>query len=108
MRRQLMKKMGLAVLLCICSVDVSAQKKPVLFVPLAQAEFAYNLVKECPAIDVTWIQEKADFVVGWGTNERENRNDWVVFTIDGKVVGSGETIRVSATAREICKAIVPK
>ncbi len=87
-----MKKICLAILLCAWSMNVYAQKKPVLVVPLGQAEFAYNLVKECPAIDVTWIQEKADFIVSWGTNERENRNDWVVCTIDGKIVGSGDEI----------------
>ena len=43
-----------------------------------------------------------------GANEKENRNDWVVYTADGKVVGSGETIRVSATARDICKAVTAK
>jgi len=103
-----MRIFALMTLLCICALSASAQKKPVLLVPLGQVEFAYNLVKECPAIDLTWIQEKADFIVSWGVNERENRNDWVVYTIDGKVVGSGETMRVSAAARDICRAIAPK
>ena len=103
-----MKKVGLAVRLCIWSLSASAQKKPVLFVPLGQAEFAYNMVKECPAIAVTWIQEKADFIVSWGTDEKATRNDWVAYTMDGKVVGSGETVRVSAAAKDICRAIVPK
>jgi len=101
-------KITLTVVMCIWSLSASAQKKPVLLVPLGQAEFAYNLVKECPVIDVTWIQEKADFIVSWGVNEKENRNDWVVYTIDGKVLGSGETMRVSAAARDICRTIVPK
>lgn len=103
-----MRKMALTVLLCIWSLGAPAQKKPVLLGPLGQAEFAYNMVKECPVIDVTWIQEKADFVVSWGTDEKGARNDWVVYTIDGRVVGSGETIRVSAAARDICRAVVPK
>jgi hypothetical protein len=103
-----MKKVTLIALLLVWPLSMSAQKKPLLVIPLGQAEFAYNMVKECPAIDVTWIQEKADFIVSWGTNERENRNDWVVYTIEGKVVGSGETLRVSAAARDICRAIVPK
>jgi hypothetical protein len=103
-----MRKIALTALLCIWSLSASAQKKPVLVVPLVQAEFAYNLVKECPAINVTWIQEKADYIVSWGINEKESRNDWVVYTMDGKVVGSGETMRVSAAARDICRAIVPK
>jgi hypothetical protein len=98
-----MRKLILVIVLC--STALCAQKKPVLYVPFSQAEFAYNLIKECQAIDVTWVQEKADFVVAWGTNERENRNDWVVYTLDGKVVSSGEATRVSATARDICKAI---
>ena len=83
-------------------------KKPVLFVPLAQPELAVNLIKECPAADVTWLQDKADFVVSWELNEKENRNDWVVYTADGHVVGAGETIRVSAAARDICKAVTAK
>ncbi|HTZ97950.1 MAG TPA: hypothetical protein VMB18_16230 [Terriglobales bacterium] len=103
-----MGKIVLTGLLITWPLIASAQKKPVLFVPLGQAEFAYNLVKECPAIDVTWIQEKAEFVVSWGLNEKDNRNDWIVYTMDGKVVGSGETVRVSAAARDICRAIVPK
>src|SRR5579863_3839551 len=103
-----MKTFGLTVLLCLWSLSATVQKKPMIVVPLSQAEFAYNLVRECPAIDVTWIQEKADFIVSWGTNERENRNDWVVYTMDGKVVGSGETMRVSAAARDICRAVLPK
>lgn len=84
------------------------QKKPVLYIPFGQPEFAYNLVKECPAVDVTFVQEKAEFAVSWGMNERENRNDWVLYTKDGKAVGSGETMRVSAAARDICKAIAAK
>src|ERR1700680_5308115 len=103
-----MRKITVTALRSIWSLIASAQKKPVLVVPLGQAEFAYNIVKECPAIDVTWIQEKADFIVSWGVNEKENRNDWVVYTIDGRVIGSGETIRVSAAARDICRAVVPK
>lgn len=82
-----------------------AGKKPVLFIPLEQPELAVNVVKECPMVDITYVQEKADFVVGWGMNERENRNDWIVYAADGHLIGSGETMRVSATARDICKAI---
>jgi hypothetical protein len=106
--RQLMRRMALTALLCIWSLSAPAQKKPVLIVPLGQAEYAYNMVKECPAIDVTWIQEKADFIVSWGTDERGARNDWAVYTMGGKVVASGETIRVSAAARDICRTVVPK
>lgn len=83
-------------------------KKPVLYVPFDEPEFAYNLVKGCPAVDVTFVQDKANFAVSWGVNERENRNDWVLYAIEGKVVGSGETMRVSAAARDICNAIAPK
>ena len=48
-------------------------KKRVLFVTLAQPELAVNVVKECPAVDVTYLQDKADFVIGWGMNEKENK-----------------------------------
>lgn len=99
---------ALIVLLVWASLVVAQQKKPVLYVPFSQPEFAYNLIKECPSTDVTFLQEKADFVVSWGVNEKENRNDWVVYTADGQVVGSGETMRVSATARDICKAVLAK
>ena len=86
-----------------------APKKPIVYIPFAQSEFAYNLIKECPAIEVTWILEGSDFAVSWGVNERENRNDWVVYTSkDGHVTGSGETMRVSAAARDICKMIATK
>lgn len=98
----------LTALLLISPLIASAQKKPVLIVPLNQPELAYNMIKECPAVEVTWIQEKADFIVSWGTNEKENRNNWVVYTMDGRVVGSGEAMRVSAGARDICRAIIPK
>lgn len=103
-----MRRIALTSLLLLCSSAALAQKKPVLVVPLAQPEFAYNLIKECPAIEVTWVQEKADLVVSWGMSEKENRNDWVVYTVDGKVVSSGETMRVSAAARDICRSVVPK
>ena len=105
-------KKRLALLLCLSwSCWMSAEQapnKPVLYIPFNQPEFAYNLVKECPAVDVTFIQEKAQFAVSWGMNERENRNDCVLFSADGKVVGSGETMRVSAAARDICKAVAAK
>lgn len=103
-----MKKTAATALLFMLQLGALAQKKPVLVIPLGQAEFAYNVVKECPAIDVTWIQEKADFIVSWGLNEKENRNDWVVYSMGGRVVGSGETMRVSAAARDICRAVAPK
>jgi hypothetical protein len=83
-------------------------KKPVLFIPLEQPELAVNVVKECPAAQVTYLQDKADFVVGWAMNEKENRNDWVVYAGDGRLIGSGETLWVSATAKNICKAISAK
>jgi hypothetical protein len=104
-----MKKLTFLLSLLAClgfiSKEASAQKKPILYVPLGQSELAYNLVKECSTIELTWIIEKADLVVSWGMNEKESRNDWVVYAADGHVIGSGETIRVSATARDICKAI---
>lgn len=83
-------------------------KKPVLLIPLEQPELAVNVAKECPAVDVTYLQDKADFVVGGGMNEKDNRNDWVLYATDGHLVGSGEAARVSATARDICKAIPVK
>ena len=79
-------------LLCTALLVAHAQapKKPIVYIPFAQSEFAYNLIKECPAIEVTWILEGSDFAVSWGVNERENRNDWVVYTSkDGHVTGSG-------------------
>ena len=100
--------LGLLVCLASISVDAFAQKKPTLYVPLGQPELAYNLIKECSTIEITWIIEKADLIASWGMNEKENRNDWVIYAADGHVIGSGETIRVSATARDICKAIKGK
>ncbi len=97
--------------LLVCAFSASGftetQKKPLLYVPFGQSEFAYNLIRECPAVDVTWIQDKAAFLVSWGVGEKE-RNDWVLYTSDGRVVGSGETIRVSAAARDICRAVIAK
>lgn len=98
----------LAVLSLSGTQFADAAKKPVLFIPLEQPELAVNVVRECPAVDVTYLQDKADFVIGWGMNEKENRNDWVLYAADGHLVGSGETLRVSATARDICKAISAK
>jgi len=103
-----MKNLAVVVAISMCvslAVAQQSKTKPVLFVPFSQPEFAYNLIRECPAVDVTFIQDKAEFAVSWGLNEKENRNDWVLYAADGKVVGSGETMRVSAAARDICKAI---
>jgi hypothetical protein len=76
--------------------------KPVLYVPLPQTEYAYNLIRECPTVDVTWISEKATFVVSWDYSG--SRYHWVLYMPDGKVIDTGETIKVSSAARDICKA----
>jgi hypothetical protein len=98
----------LAVCVLFCSsvfADDKSGKKPIVYVPLGQPELAYNLSKECSNVELTWIVEKAEFVLSWGMNEKENRNDWVLYSGEGKFVSAGETIRVSATARDICRAI---
>lgn len=100
--------LALAVLSLLGTGFAETAKKPVLFIPLEQPELAVNVVKECPAVDITYLQDKADFVIGWGMNEKDNRNDWVLYAADGHLIGSGETVRVSATARDICKAISAK
>lgn len=90
-----------AFLILLLTGQGEAQHRTV-YIPLPQAEYAYNLVKECPSVDVTWIVDDADLVVAWDSSE--GRIHWVLYTKKGKVVDAGETIHVSSAAKDICKA----
>jgi hypothetical protein len=75
--------LGLLACLGFISKEAPAQKKPILYVPLGQSELAYNLVKECSTIEITWILEKADLVVSWGMNEkRAGMTGWYTRLMD--------------------------
>jgi hypothetical protein len=83
----------------------SPEKRPVVYVPVSQPEHVHNLISECPGIEVTGKEEKAEFFVAW-EESRDSHQHWVIYRVDGTVVSSGETMRISATARDICKAIL--
>lgn len=101
-----MKLIPLICALGVLTLSAVAQKKLTIYVPLAQPEIAHNLVNECPTLNVTWIPEKADFALSWGLSEDRSTEHWVVYNSEALAVAAGDAKRISASARDICKAII--
>lgn len=70
-----------------------------------------DLATECPQVTITSVREKADFVVDWKTKTWDqtswsgHQNEFAIYSAAGDVVGTGQTHRASAAAKDICKTI---
>lgn len=70
------------------------------------------LSKSCPAIAVTNVREKANFLVMWDTTSWEQtswsgyQNQFSIYAKNGDLIQTGKAHRVSAAAKDICKILL--
>ena len=86
-------------------VPVCAAQKVVYVSGTAQTE-AVNEVrkkKECSRISLTAAQDKAEFVLT--VDRDEYRAHWMLSDREGRVIGSGETRKVSNSVKDACESL---
>jgi|SRR5271165_7662346 len=75
------------------------------------AEQTKDMSSGCPGIIITATREKADFVVNWKTKSWDqtswagHQNDFSVYNAAGDLIGTGQSHRASASAKDICNLI---
>lgn len=116
------------VLCLLAAVCATAQERPRLYITnhddfeanlttgqaatrRISAEQIESLAKACPSTSITSNRESADFVVDWDTKTwmqtswTGHQNHYVIYNRAGDIVATGHADRISAAAKNICKAI---
>jgi len=117
-----------AVIVALLASSALAQEKPRVFITnhddfeanltsgqaatrRVSTEQTETLAKVCPAVAITSNRDTADFVVEWDTKTwmqtswTGHQNHFAVYSRSGDMVGTGHADRISAAAKNICKAV---
>ena len=96
-----------ALMVMLFFVTACAAQEKLVYVTGTDQTAAVNVVrnkKECSALSVTLVPEKADYVLKVDTDEY--RAHWILSDKGGKVIGSGETRKVHNSVKDACKVLM--